>query len=100
MRVFHVDTGARRATVESAAKAIEMAASDVYLAPTQKQEHLNRLEASGRTAWAYGFSSVLIEERRSQDIGIPPEHYSDDVDVSVAHCDDYGTGEGRFHGRM
>lgn len=100
MRVFHVDTGTRRATVEGSAKAIEMAASDVYLAPTQKQAHLDRLDNWGRTAWAYGFSSVLIEERSSQDTGIPLEHYSDDVDVSVAHCDDYGTGEGRFHGRM
>lgn len=100
MRVLHVDTGARRATVEGATKAIEVATSDVYLAPAQKQEHLNRLNATGRTVWAYGFSSALIEERRSQDIVIPPEHSFDGVDVSVAHCDDYGTGEGRLHGRM
>ena len=100
MRVFLVDTGTRRQEVTGAAAAINVAASDVYLSQAQKSGHLNRLEASGRTAWAYGFTSVLIEERKHDDCGIPPQHYSDDVDVSLAHCDDHGTGEGRFHGRM
>ena len=52
MRVFLVDTGTRREEVTGAAAAINVAASDVYLSQAQKSGHLNRLEASGRTAWA------------------------------------------------
>lgn len=66
MADFTVDTGARRQVVQGAEQAIVVAARDVYLSPHQRKAHVQWLESTGRTAWAYGFSTALIARCNQQ----------------------------------
>ena len=60
MATYTVDTGKRNVAMGGPVEAVRAARADVYLAPMREREHIERLEQTGRTAWAYGFSTVLI----------------------------------------
>lgn len=66
--------------VEGAAEAVRCATGDVYLDPIRRQEHIERLEQSGRTAWAYGFGTAVITVENHA-----PEH-RDDRPGDEAEC--------------
>lgn len=57
---YIVQTNGAPHRVEGAAEAVRCATDDVYLDPIRCQEHVERLERSGRTAWSYGFGTAVI----------------------------------------
>lgn len=69
-----------------------------------REEAIARLRAGGEAAptedeIADAMADVLADW--AADAALDRELYGEpDETESVAHCDDYGTGEGRFHGRM
>lgn len=86
MTTYIVTTDTSRPATEGAAEAIRKAATDVYLDPMRQAEHIERLEMTGRTAWAYGFSTVVIEQRDAEESPATPE----EVDAALAQ---YGNGQ-------
>lgn len=86
MPTYIVTTETRSITVEDAAEAIREAAKDVYLDAHRQREHVERLEKTGRTAWAYGFSTAVIELRKTEDSPATPE----EVEAAIAR---HGNGQ-------
>jgi hypothetical protein len=62
MPKYSIDTHTSRSELADATamQAIEAAGRVVYLQPAQFGHHIQRLNETGRTAWAYGFSSVVV----------------------------------------
>lgn len=80
---------------DTAAEALDCAERQVYMTAALRQQGERAMRAGNPFSYAYGFKSITVwPPQRRPDDEIPEDT------PSIPNCDDWGTGEGRYHGRM